>query len=97
VRFAVLGDAGRGDAQQYETAAELTRWHDQFPFGFVLVLGDNIYGPGTSEDFALRFDILPRSCRMRRSEWPGGATTRSRGRPGYRWRGRTRLLLRLIR
>jgi hypothetical protein len=56
VRFAVLGDAGRGDALQYETAAELTRWHDRFPFGFVLMLGDNIYGPGTPEDFALRFD-----------------------------------------
>ena len=56
VRFAVLGDAGRGDALQYETAAELTRWHEQFPFGFVLMLGDNIYGPGTPEDFSLRFD-----------------------------------------
>ncbi len=56
LRFAVLGDAGRGDALQYETAAELARWHDQFPFTFVLMLGDNVYGPGTPEDLALRFD-----------------------------------------
>jgi len=57
IRFAVLGDVGRGDALQYATAAELTRWHERFPFEFVLLLGDNIYGPGTPEDLARRFDV----------------------------------------
>lgn len=56
VRFAVMGDVGRGDRLQYETAAELGRWRERFDFEFVLLLGDNIYGPGTAEDLALRFD-----------------------------------------
>jgi hypothetical protein len=55
IRFAVLGDTGRGDALQYETAEELTRWHDRFGFEFVLLLGDNIYGPGTPDDLDRRF------------------------------------------
>jgi hypothetical protein len=31
-------------------------WHDRFAFDLVLMLGDNIYGPGTPEDYALRFE-----------------------------------------
>jgi hypothetical protein len=34
----------------------MARWHDRFEFGLVLMLGDNIYGPGTPEDYALRFE-----------------------------------------
>jgi hypothetical protein len=47
LRFAVIGDVGRGDAAQFETAAEMTRWREKFDFSFVLMLGDNMYGPGT--------------------------------------------------
>ena len=61
IRFAVMGDVGRGDQLQYETAEQLTRWHEQFPFTFVLLLGDNIYGPGTADDLALRFERPYRS------------------------------------
>lgn len=56
LRFAVIGDVGRGDQAQYDTAAELARWRERFDFSFVLMLGDNIYGPGTPEDFSLRFE-----------------------------------------
>src|SRR4026208_2149410 len=30
VRFAVMGDVGRGDDAQYGTAAERARWHERF-------------------------------------------------------------------
>jgi len=56
LRFAVIGDVGRGDAAQFDTAAEMTRWREKFDFSFVLMLGDNMYGPGTPEDYAQRFE-----------------------------------------
>jgi hypothetical protein len=56
VRFAVIGDVGRGDARQYDTAAEMAAWHERFDFEFVLMLGDNIYPSGREDDFATRFE-----------------------------------------
>ena len=56
LRFAVLGDVGRGGELQYETAARLTRWHAVFPFEFALLLGDNNYGAGTPEEYERRFE-----------------------------------------
>jgi hypothetical protein len=56
LRFAVIGDVGRGDAAQYDTAAEMARWRERFDFDFVLMLGDNMYGPDTPADYALRFE-----------------------------------------
>ena len=56
VRFAVMGDVGRGDDAQYGTAAEMARWHERFDFSFVLMLGDNLYAAGTPEDYAARFE-----------------------------------------
>ena len=56
LRFAVVGDVGRGDPKQYDTAAELARWRGRFDFSFVLMLGDNMYAAGTPEDYAARFE-----------------------------------------
>ena len=56
LRFAVIGDVGRGDAAQYDTASEMARWRERFDFAFVLMLGDNMYGPGTQDDYAVRFE-----------------------------------------
>jgi hypothetical protein len=56
LRFAVVGDVGRGDAKQYDTAAELVRWRQHFDFTFVLMLGDNMYAAGTPADYADRFE-----------------------------------------
>lgn len=56
VRFAVIGDAGRGDQAQYETARQMAEWHRRFPFEFVLMLGDNIYPPHTADDYRRKFD-----------------------------------------
>lgn len=56
LRFAVMGDTGRGDRAQYDTAAEMARWRERFDFQLVLMLGDNIYGTQAAEDYALRFE-----------------------------------------
>lgn len=56
LRFAVIGDAGRGDQHQYMTAATMIEWRQRFDYDFVLMLGDNIYAPGSTEDYAQRFE-----------------------------------------
>lgn len=57
LRFAVIGDSGRGDRHQYMTAAKMIEWRQWFDYDFVLMLGDNIYGErGTKEDYAQRFE-----------------------------------------
>lgn len=56
LRFAVIGDAGRGDRHQYLTAAKMIEWRQWFDYSFVLMLGDNIYAAGSPEDYAQRFE-----------------------------------------
>ena len=56
VRFAVIGDSGTGERLQYETAERLRLAHQQFPFEFALMLGDNIYGSKTPRDFETKFE-----------------------------------------
>ena len=56
VRFAVIGDSGRGDQPQSEVAQQMTAWHEKFPFEFVVMLGDNIYPPHGPDDFATKFE-----------------------------------------
>jgi hypothetical protein len=56
VRFAVIGDSGRGDRWQQEVADQMVAWRERFPFTFVLMLGDNIYGTSTPRDYQLKFE-----------------------------------------
>lgn len=56
VRFAVIGDSGRGEEPQHEVAQQMVQWRSRFPFQFVLMLGDNIYGPHTPRDYARKFE-----------------------------------------
>ena len=56
VRFAIIGDSGTGERPQYETAERLRLAHEQFPFDFVLMMGDNIYGSKTPQDFQKKFE-----------------------------------------
>jgi predicted MPP superfamily phosphohydrolase len=56
VRFAVIGDSGTGERPQYETAEQLRLSREQFPFDFVLMMGDNIYGSKTPQDFQRKFE-----------------------------------------
>ena len=56
IRFAVIGDSGRGDDPQHDVARQMVSWRARFPFEFVLMLGDNIYGPHTAQDYRLKFE-----------------------------------------
>ena len=57
VRFAVIGDMGTGDAPQYEVGAMMETWRRAFPFQFVIMLGDNIYGGSGLSDVSRKFEL----------------------------------------
>jgi hypothetical protein len=56
VRFAVIGDSGTGQRAQYEVAQKMAEYQAEFPFTFVTMLGDNIYGSKTPADFEVKFE-----------------------------------------
>jgi hypothetical protein len=56
IRFAVIGDSGRGDLPQRAVAAQMAAWRARFPFDFVLMLGDNIYDRHTPQDYIDKFE-----------------------------------------
>jgi predicted phosphodiesterase len=56
VRFAIIGDTGTGSKSQYEVGAQLTKAREVFPFEFVIMLGDNIYGSERPQDFISKFE-----------------------------------------
>lgn len=56
VRFAVIGDSGTGAPPQMEIAARMAGVHSQFPFDFVIMLGDNIYGSKSADAFKRKFE-----------------------------------------
>ncbi len=57
VRFAAIGDMGTGESPQYEVAQQMLKAHESFPFEFVIMLGDNIYGGSTPADFDKKFAV----------------------------------------
>ena len=56
LKFAVIGDTGTGDQHQREVARQLAAWHQRFPFEFVLMVGDNVYGSDGPRDFVKKFE-----------------------------------------
>ena len=54
--FAVIGDSGTGDEAQRQVAAMLTKSRTRFPFEFVLMLGDNLYGSERPQDYRRKFE-----------------------------------------
>lgn len=56
VRFAVIGDNGTGQPDEYQVGREMAQYHQIFPFDFVIMLGDNIYGGHNPEDFVRKFE-----------------------------------------
>ncbi len=56
VRFAVIGDSGTGEKEQYQVGQQMANYHASFPFDFVLMLGDNIYGSQTPADYKRKFE-----------------------------------------
>jgi 3',5'-cyclic AMP phosphodiesterase CpdA len=57
LRMAVFGDAGRGTKDQYELGALMAEYQQTFPFDWVLLTGDNIYGPDTPADMKNKFEL----------------------------------------
>ena len=76
LRFAVIGDSGSGARAQYEVGEQLSRSLSVFPYEFVLMLGDNIYGSERPQDFvaevraSLQGDPRPEDSVLRRPGQP---------------------------
>jgi hypothetical protein len=56
VKFAVIGDNGTGAAAQYEVGRQIVAARGRFPFEFVIMLGDNIYGRKQPKDYVDKFE-----------------------------------------
>src|SRR5262245_3810760 len=57
VKFAVIGDTGTGDKNQVAIGNELASWRTRYPFDFVVMMGDNLYGGEKPKDFDRKFGI----------------------------------------
>ena len=57
VRFAVIGDTGTGDSHQRDVAIQLSSWRAKFPFAFVVMMGDNLYGGDRPRDYQREFEV----------------------------------------
>jgi hypothetical protein len=56
VRFAVIGDTGSGSEEQRQLADLMMRYRKAFPFEFVLMMGDNLYGGERASDYKKKFE-----------------------------------------
>jgi hypothetical protein len=57
IKFAAIGDAGRGDRAQYDVSAQMQAFRDVFSYDFVVMLGDNVYDGGGPEDYLHKFEL----------------------------------------
>jgi hypothetical protein len=55
VRFAIIGDTGTGSSKQQQVADLMVNYRTVFPFEFVLMMGDNLYGSETPADYRKKF------------------------------------------
>ena len=55
VRFAVIGDTGTGTEKQQQIGDMMVKYRTVFPFEFVLMMGDNLYGGESAKDFEMKF------------------------------------------
>ena len=56
IRLAIIGDSGTGGAEQFQVAQQMESCRVKSGFDFVLMLGDNIYGGKSQEDFQRKFE-----------------------------------------
>ena len=56
VRFAAMGDTGTGSRAQYEMSRQMVAFHRKFPFEFMIMLGDDLYGGSSEADFRTKFE-----------------------------------------
>jgi hypothetical protein len=60
VRFVLIGDTGTGTDKQQQLADLLLRSRQAFPFEFVLMVGDNLYGGEKPADYKTKFEDVYR-------------------------------------
>jgi predicted MPP superfamily phosphohydrolase len=60
VRFVIIGDTGTGGKKQQELADILVETRKTFPYDFVLMLGDNLYGGESPKDYKSKFEDVYR-------------------------------------
>lgn len=60
VRFVLIGDTGTGTEKQKELANLLLQSRQAFPFEFVLLVGDNLYGGEKPADYKAKFEDVYR-------------------------------------
>jgi hypothetical protein len=56
VKFAVIGDSGTGGSAQLRVAKQMIDARTVFPYEFVLMNGDNLYGGESERDFRRKFE-----------------------------------------
>jgi Calcineurin-like phosphoesterase len=56
LKFAIIGDSGTGNSPQFRVAEKLIAVRDRFPYEFVLMMGDNLYGGSKETDFRKKFE-----------------------------------------
>lgn len=56
VRLAIIGDTGTGTQSQFDVGAQMAHARQRFPFEFVIMLGDNMYGSERPQDFTAKFE-----------------------------------------
>src|SRR5918993_498752 len=55
VKFGVIGDSGQPGTGQTAVARQMAAWRTKFPFDFVLMTGDNLYGSERARDYEKKF------------------------------------------
>jgi len=55
VKFAIIGDSGQPGTGQDAIAKQMATWRTRFPYEFVLMTGDNLYGRETPRDYEKKF------------------------------------------
>ena len=56
LKFAIIGDSGTGSESQYRIAKQMTDARAAFPYQFVLMMGDNLYGGSKEQDYQKKFE-----------------------------------------
>ncbi len=60
VRFGFIGDTGTGTQKQHQLAEVMLQYRKAFPYEFVLMMGDNMYGGETPKDYKMKFEDVYR-------------------------------------
>lgn len=56
LKFAVVGNAGKGDRTQYQLADQMARLRERFKFDLVILAGGNIFGSEKPRDYLDKFE-----------------------------------------